>query len=78
MDQKVVHNGLQNDTFFGNIPIILLVGDDYQLPPVGKGAAGAFSRNLPKRNAAMMGCINHGHEVFKTLGGKYIKLKTSK
>ena len=26
----------------------------------------------------MMGCVNHGHEVFKTLGGNYIELKTSK
>ena len=40
MAQKVLHNGLHNDTFFGNIPIILLVGDDYQLPPVGIGASG--------------------------------------
>ena len=74
----MVHNGLHNDKFFENIPIIILVGDDYQLPPVGIGAAGAFSRNLPKGNAAMMGCVNHGHKVFKTLGGNYIELKTSK
>ena len=55
MAQKVVHNGLHNDRFFGSIPIILLVGDDYQLPPVGIGASEAFSGNLPKRRAAIMG-----------------------
>ena len=42
MAQKVVHNGLHNDKFFGKIPIILLVGDDYQLPPVEIGAAEHF------------------------------------
>ena len=26
----------------------------------------------------MMGYVNHGHEVFKTLGGNYIEMKTSK
>ena len=30
----VVHNGLNKNAFFGGIPVILLVGDDYQLPPV--------------------------------------------
>ena len=57
MAQKVVHNGLHNDTFFGNIPIIVLVGDGYQLPPVGIEVAGAFSGNLPKESAAMMGYV---------------------
>ena len=74
----MLHNGLHDNTFFGNIPIILLVGDDYQLLPVGIGAAGKFSGNLLKESTAMMGYVNHGHKVFKTLGGNYIELKTSK
>ena len=45
---------------------------------MGIGSVGLFSRNLPKGNAAMMGYVNHGHEVFKTLEGNYIALKTSK
>ena len=76
--QKVVHNGLHDNTFFGSIPIILLVEDDYQLPPVGIGAAGKFSGNLPKGSAAMIGYVNHRHEAFKILGENYIKLKTLK
>ena len=55
---------------------MLLVGDDYQLPPVGIEDAGAFLGNLPKGSAARMGYVNHGHEGFKTLGEKY--MKTSK
>ena len=78
MAQKVVHNRLHNDKFFENIPIILLVGDNYQLLPVGIESARAFSGNIPKGNAAIMGCVNHGREVFKTLEGNYIKLRTSK
>ena len=66
MAQKVVYNRLHNDMFFGSIPIILFVGDDYQLPSVGIGAAGAFLGNLPKGNAAMMGYVNHGHEAFQS------------
>ena len=42
MSQKVVHNKLHDNTFFGNIPIIQIVGDNYQLPPVGIGSAGKF------------------------------------
>ena len=33
-----VHGGLNHDKPWGHIPIILLVGDDYQLPPIHKGA----------------------------------------
>ena len=77
MAQKVVHKKL-NHGIFGSILIILLVGHDYQLPPVGIGAAELFSGNLPKGSAAMMGYVNHGHKVFKTLGGNYIELQTSK
>ena len=68
MAQKVVHNGIHNNTFFGSIPIILLVGDGYQLPPVRIGAARSFSKVNPKENATMMGYVSLGHEVFKILG----------
>ena len=38
----VVHNGLHEKERFGGIPVILSVGDDYQLPPVEIGASGFF------------------------------------
>ena len=57
---------------------MLLVSNDYQIQPVRIEATGEFSGNLPKRSAAMIGYLNHGHAVFKTLGGNYMRLKTSK
>ena len=39
------HNVLHEKESFGGIPVILLVGDDYQLPPVEIGAAGNFSND---------------------------------
>ena len=44
----VVHNGLHEKEFFGGIPVILLVGDDYQLPLVEIGASGIFSNDVLK------------------------------
>ena len=37
--QQIVHNGTNEDMIFGGIPVVILVGDDYQLPPVLKPGA---------------------------------------
>ena len=37
--KQVLHQGMHKKSFFGNIPVILLVGDDYQLPPIMPGAS---------------------------------------
>ena len=70
----VVHNGLNKKRFFGGIPVILLVVDDYQLPPVEIGASGNFSNDVLKENIIKMGMAHHGLEMFKKLGDNYIKL----
>ena len=42
----VVHRGLNEDKYFGGIPIVILVGDDYQLPPIMPGAAFMYSKKV--------------------------------
>ena len=74
----VAHNGLHEKERFGGIPVILLVGDDYQLPPVEIGASGIFSNDVLKEKTIKMGMTHDGLEIFKKLGENYIKLKTSK
>ena len=46
--KQIVHNGTNENMLFGGIPVVILVGDDYQLPPVLKPGA-ATSLN-PKYN----------------------------
>ena len=41
--RKVVHHGTNSSMPFGGIPIVLMVGDDFQLPPVTAGVSGTFS-----------------------------------
>ena len=42
--KQTVHNSLNHTCPCGAIPIIILVGDDFQLPPICKGA---FDSILP-------------------------------
>ena len=48
--KKVVHQGTHSNDDFGGIPIVLLVGDDYQLPPIMPGAASAFNNIISTKN----------------------------
>ena len=41
--RQVCHNGRNTSKMWGGIPAIILVGDDYQLPPIYKGAFEALS-----------------------------------
>ena len=59
----VVHNGLNEKALFGRIPVILLVVDDYQLPPVEIGASGNFSNDFLKEKTIKMGMTYHGIEI---------------
>ena len=87
--KKVVHQGTHPNDDFGGIPIVLLVGDDYQLPPIMPGVASAFSvastkskqkkgKDMAVTNSSSFGKRQNGGELFKRVGKKYIKLQTSK
>ena len=43
--KKIVHHGTNAVMPFGGIPIVLMVGDDFQLPPVTPGVTGSLSNN---------------------------------
>ena len=36
--RKTFHNALNTDILWGKVPILILVGDDFQLPPITPGA----------------------------------------
>ena len=77
--KQVVHQGMHKNSFFGNIPVILLVGDDYQLPPIMPGASANKANPKPSyRSAFVMEIVKNGLNSFNALGGKVVKLKTSK
>lgn len=80
--RKFVHNGRNEEEFFGGIPIILMVGDDYQLPPaVHKSAADTFEMSQKEMMTGKSWeiCLNiAGGEAFRKFGENYVKLKTSK
>ena len=62
----VVHNGLHEKERFGGIPVILSVGDDYQLTPVEIGASGIFLNDVLKEKTIKMGMTHHGLEIFES------------
>ena len=51
--RKCAHGGQKRKHPWGGIPIIILVGDDYQLPPIMPGAFQALHANSLKQTATM-------------------------
>ena len=60
----VVHNGLHEKELFRGIPVIILVVDDYQLPPVEIGAQRIFLNDVLKEKTNKMDMTHHGLEMF--------------
>ena len=53
--RQLMHNGMNHNHMFGLVPIILLFGDDHQLPSInvfgnGRGATWIFDENLNRNN----------------------------
>lgn len=63
--RKCSYQGISSDKMFGVIPVVLLFGDDNQLPPVisksGSGK-GAFHAHLDAENNIHQ---NYGMKLFK-------------
>jgi hypothetical protein len=77
--KKSVHRGINPHMFMGGIPVVLLVGDDYQLPPVmSLGAAASTDSNpkLPEKPFKRI-IVKRGLELFKQAGAKSYKLRGS-
>ena len=83
--RQSVHNGLNTNKPWGYIPVIILVGDDYQLPPIFKGAFESLApmqdrvRQLKSKAAiATQIRIARGHHQFREIGSTVMYLKASR
>ena len=72
MVSETIYNGEMCDKSWGNLPILILVGDDYQLPGIAPGAFDAFEP--PKGHKA----TDRGRYVFKECASVVMSLGTSK
>jgi hypothetical protein len=73
--RHAVNNGLNQDYSWGNSPAILLIGDDYQLPPIDSGAF-----NIKSHFATISRPFDlvYGEKTFLELASKSMALNTSK
>ena len=67
--REVALQGTNKHLSFGGIPFIILIGDDFQLPPVDKGAFYCFDTKLPKiQNAVRLELFENGARNFRYIG----------
>jgi hypothetical protein len=76
--QKCAHGGGNEKEPWGGIPIVIFVGDDYQLPPIMPGAFYALKQNnvelSTKMSSQQMGVCAKGYEEFKKMAETSIYL----
>ena len=78
-EKQVAHQVMHKNSFFGNISVILLVGDDYQLPPIMPGASANKANPKPSYvSAFVMGIVKKGLNAFNKLGEKLSSSKHPK
>ena len=68
---KVAHNGGHESEDCGGVPIVVIFGDDYQLPSIEPGAIDSFS----SCKGEMMGKSTNGRQQFLLLGKTVMELK---
>ena len=77
--RKFAFKGLNQHLSFGGIPFVIIIGDDYQLPPVDPGAFYALQKEVPskiknKKNKNILPLYNNGRKMFRYLGKDTWKL----
>ncbi len=79
---KCMHGGNREEYDWGGIPIVILVGDDYQLPPLASGAFDALGHNITGRftqkTPIQQQLINNGRNQFLEIGKDVMSLQTAK
>ena len=73
MSETIYRGGLLDKLSFGGLPVVILVGDDYQLPPSGSGAVDAINQAPPKSKMVM-----NGRKIFRDCAEDVIELTESK
>ena len=70
--KKTIHNSLGNiNEYFGGLPVVLLVGDDYQLP-----AQGGIVQLMTRQK--LDGVVARGLKIIQECGKKVMHLSTSR
>ena len=81
---KTFHKGQNEGSIWGNVPIVLLVGDDFQLPSIDTGAFDALISNvtelksLLRQGSRKLGHMRYGQLLFQEAGQKVMSLSVSK
>lgn len=71
---ETIHNGgFLNHLSFGGLPVLILVGDDYQLPATGSGAIDALTHDV-----SITSMLGRGRQVFLECAKTVLELKTSR
>ena len=82
--KEVFHGGRNSNHIWAKLPILILVGDDYQLPPIKVGAFDATAdlsekeARLEKRNEKTSQRIANGEALFRQAGSDVMHLHSSK
>jgi hypothetical protein len=78
--QQCAHGGMNKEHPWGGIPIVILVRDDFQLPPIHPGAFYVFDQNEAETSHEMKKKTHYmtaraiGFEEFKAFGRKVVYL----
>jgi hypothetical protein len=77
--RQAAFNGQNDQQDWGGIPIILVIGDDYQLPSIDEGSFYCFgNRPNKKHSATQEHFIQHGLRQFLELGKDVMQLTSPK
>lgn len=72
--QQAANNGLNMGMDWGNIPIVILFGDDYQLPSIHSGALNIFNDRGFQKDIPTL----RGDKLFLNFAQTYMELDSSK
>ena len=75
--RELAYKGLLDNFDWGAVPIILVVGDDYQLPPIGNGVINGFwnvRKESTKKTKQVLESSLKGFRLFLNLTKSVIEL----
>ena len=77
--RQAAFKGTNNDLSWGGLPMVILVGDDYQLPPIDKGAFHCFGQTTRQlRTKIEEVYVQNGKDLFLEFGKDVMTLAQSK